>query len=315
MAYFCIGSYDIMLSCWNEDPGKRLQFVELRARFDQMLRTNTEYIYFLPVNNGQAYYKVENAPEGMSLQRSPVLLHVASASNQMSYSSLSAENRPKSFLLADKSPSQMSAIGLAPASPTSRASFQGHRSPRSVSPSQERSSRHPSPSAGPNKPSESSQRPTSMLLSNKRKNGNVYVDDPSKLTPGDNEERTRPASMLVSSKENDSYGVCSRGASNHTFSEGECESTNRRPSSMVLDRDRGPRKQSGRDPRYVDDPAQYTVLALSVPNGTSYLSESRDEAVIEMTDVNAATPSSSPENSTTRSDTPDIQITIFQDSP
>ena len=307
-----------MLSCWNEDPAKRLMFTELRAKFDQMLQTDANCIYFLPVNNGQAYYKIENAPEGMSLQRSPVLLQVTPASNQTGLPSPAAEYSPLSSLLHGKSPN---CTGSVQGSPTpSRASLQRQRSPRSLSPSQEYSNRRPSPPGASEQASRSLQRPTSMLLVNKRQKSNVYVDDPSKLAVGGNaREKARPASMLASWKQmesKDSEGVCSNGVTNPTFFEGEQRSNNQalqRPSSMILNHDQSSEQGNGsRDPRYVKDPSQYSVLASSVPNGTTQ--RRRDEIAFEMRDVSGEAHSPFPERSTPGSGTPGIQISMFQDS-
>ena len=283
-------------------------FTELRAKFDQMLQTNTEYIYFLPVNNGQAYYKIENAPEGMSLQKSPVLLHVTPASNQTSSSSPGAGYMPLSSLLTDKCPNHMS----------SHTSLRGQRSPRSLSPSQEHSNRRPSSPAASEQASRHYQRPASVVLANKRQKGNLYVDDPSKLAPGGNGgEKARPASMLASWKQmeqNDSDDVCFSLVTDPTFLDSEQRSNNRaqpRPRSISCSE----QKTGNRDPRYVNDPGQYTVLPSSVPNGNTYLTETTDEAVFEMRDVRVESSSSSPESSTATSGTPDIQITVFQDYP
>lgn len=51
--------YDIMLSCWNEQPLKRPTFTELRARFDSMLLAdrNEEYID-LRIDHSKLYYQL-----------------------------------------------------------------------------------------------------------------------------------------------------------------------------------------------------------------------------------------------------------------
>ena len=51
-----ICSYKVMMECWNEHPGDRKTFPELRSLFDAMLAEDNPYIQFENINMHKIYY-------------------------------------------------------------------------------------------------------------------------------------------------------------------------------------------------------------------------------------------------------------------
>lgn len=180
-------SYEIMLACWNTDPNSRPTFSQLKSKFDHMLRSDAEYIYFLPVNGDKPCYQPENAPEGLTVT-SPNTLRARSAD-------ANGGNRLSSYVQMQMAPT----ANLVPSSPTpGRASGQtspGQHSPRSISPTFDPSPRH---MTSPNL----AQRSASMLLSGdagkdkKKRVKNVYVDNPLRRPPN-LIAQVRPTSALI----------------------------------------------------------------------------------------------------------------------
>lgn len=179
-----------MLACWNVDPNTRPTFSELKSKFDRMLRSDAEYIYFLPVNSDNPCYQPENAPEGLTIT-SPNTVRASSNAN--------GGNRLSSYVQMQMAPT----ANLVPASPTpgrsSGQSSPGQHSPRSTSPTFDPSPRHVTT---PNV----AQRSASMLISGdagrdkKKRVKNVYVDDPLRQaqTLSTQVRPTRPTSAVIS---------------------------------------------------------------------------------------------------------------------
>ncbi len=196
----------------------RPTFSELKSKFDHMLRSNAEYIYFLPVNSDRPCYQPENAPEGMTL----------TSPNQIRLSPNANGNRQSTYIqMASTSHSVL------PGSDHGRSSGQtspGPRSPRSISPT----SFDPSPSRiNPNV----AQRSASMLLSRdvvrdkrKRIGGNLYVDNPSKKAQ-EILAQVRPTSMLVSRPSENGEVSIGTGDSITHRTRNHGNSRHRRPSS------------------------------------------------------------------------------------
>ncbi len=196
----------------------RPTFSELKSKFDHMLRSNAEYIYFLPVNSDRPCYQPENAPEGMTL----------TSPNQIRLSPNANGNRQSTYIqMASTSHSVLpgSAHGRSsgPSSP-------GPRSPRSISPT----SFDPSPSRmNPNV----AQRSAGVLLSRdtgkdkRKRTRNLYVDDPSKKAQEILAAQVRPTSMLVSRPSENGEILIGTGGSITYRTSNHSNSRHRRPSS------------------------------------------------------------------------------------
>ena len=178
----CIYSYEIMLACWNTDPNSRPTFSQLKSKFDHMLRSDAEYIYFLPVNGDQPCYQPENAPEGLTLptRTSP---------------NANGGNRLSSYVQMQMAPTANLALSSPIPGRSSGQTSPGQHSPRSISPAFDPSPRH---TTSPNM----AQRSASMLLSGdagrdkKKRVKNVYVDNPSKRVQN-LIAQARPTSALI----------------------------------------------------------------------------------------------------------------------
>ena len=226
-----------MLCCWDGNPNKRPTFTELRLKFDRMLQSNAEYIYFLPINSDKACYNPENAPEGMKISVTPVhaFLSPNVARKRISLCSF------RDTCVNEATPSHQSIKSGNLSGRSSGHSSPGRRSPRSVSPSVD-----PFVQGASNAVNRSASLHLTQDASRNvhtKRTANLYVKDPSQL--GGNTAQVRPASMLISRPSE------SISSSSQNGLDGQDKEARRRPSSVITPHNES---SNGGVPGYVNVP-------------------------------------------------------------
>lgn len=232
-----------MLCCWDGNPNKRPTFPELRSKFDRMLQSNAEYIYFLPINSDKACYNPENAPEGMKISVTPVhtFLSPNFARKRISLCSF------RDTCANEATPSHQSIKSGNLSGRTSGHSSPGQRSPRSVSPAVDSLVQGASNAVNRSASLHLSQDASRKVHS--KRAANLYVKDPSQLGTT---AQVRPTSMLISRPSE------SISSSSQNGLDGQDREARRRPSSVITPHTES-RQCNGGVPGYVNVPQNGVV--------------------------------------------------------